>query len=152
MAAAATPRIASRLEYDCPSPIRFLFGPTTYYSRLTCPVAGTRMKFLVSRSPLGSHAKARLSARDSRAAPCLAKFRIQKCLKLVRRASQDFRIGNHRCERLQEKAKFDRPVEPGNQHLQMSDAKFLRCHRTRQNAASLRPTVTLPSTILAGLP
>jgi Protein of unknown function (DUF2490) len=56
-AAPATLRTASRWEYDCPSPIRFLFGLTTYYSRLTCPVAGTQTEFLVSRSPLGSHAK-----------------------------------------------------------------------------------------------
>src|SRR5579863_9492624 len=41
MAAAATLRTASRWEYDCPSLIRFLFGLTTYYSRLTCQVAGT---------------------------------------------------------------------------------------------------------------
>ena len=34
-----------------------LFGLTTYYSRLTCSVAGTQTKLLVSRSPLRSHAK-----------------------------------------------------------------------------------------------
>jgi hypothetical protein len=77
-AAAATPKTASRREYDCPSPIRSLFGLTTYYSRLTCPVAGTQTKFLVSPSPSGSSARPRRSARDSRAAPYLAKSRIQK--------------------------------------------------------------------------
>src|SRR5580700_3406875 len=78
MAAAATPRTASKWEYDCPSPIRFPFGLTTYYSRLTCLVAGTQMKLLVSRSPLGFHAEPRRSARNRRAAHHLAKFRIQK--------------------------------------------------------------------------
>lgn len=82
-AAAATPRTASRREYDCLSPIRFLFGLTTYYSRLACLVAGTQTQFLVSRSPLGSHAKPRRSARDSRPAAYLVKSRIQESHKRV---------------------------------------------------------------------
>src|SRR5271156_6350292 len=56
-AAAATPRTASKWEYGCPSPIHSLFGLTTYYSPLTCPVAGTQTKLLVSRSPLRSRAR-----------------------------------------------------------------------------------------------
>jgi hypothetical protein len=96
MAAAATPRTDSKWEYDCPSPIRFPFGLTTYYSRLICPVAGTRMKFLVSRSLLRSHVKPRWFARDSRAAPYLAKFLIQKGHKMWLRKSWVCRLTQQR--------------------------------------------------------
>jgi hypothetical protein len=51
-------------ESDSRSPIRFLFDLITYYSRLTCPLAGTQTKTLVSRSRLKFHEKANESLRQ----------------------------------------------------------------------------------------